>query len=100
MIYDIDNNPLPSYLMNLDGSGIFQFTIRINAKAGKYLRSESVSDLLVEGRHEGDSSWINLETTGIDTSAFDGTRTNYEIRLTADAVSTHVTHSFKIYVAT
>lgn len=99
MIYDIDNNPLPSYLMNLASSGIFQFSIRVNCRTGLHLRSESVSDLSVEGRKLGDSTWINLETTPIDLSADNETRQTYEIKLTAITVTSNVTESFRIYTA-
>lgn len=99
MIYDIDNNPLPSYLMNLAASGVFQFSIRVNCRTGLHLRSESVSDLAVEGRKQGDVSWVNLEGTGIDLSADDGTRQTFEVRLTAAGVSLRVTKNFKVYTA-
>ena len=98
MIYDIDSNPLPSYLMNLDAGSVYVFTIRINCRTGVYLRSESVSDLLVEGKKSTDSVWVNLETTPIDLSAYSDTFQNYDIRLTAGAVSDPVTKNFKIYV--
>jgi hypothetical protein len=97
MIYDIDNNPLPSYLMNLAASGVFQFSIRVNCRTGLYLRSQSVSDLLVEGRKQGDISWINLETTGIDLSADNETRQTFEVRLTASAVTARAIKNFKLY---
>lgn len=97
MIYDIDDNPLPSYLMNLASSGVSQFPIKVNCRTGLYLRSQTVSDILVEGRKLGDVSWINLETTGIDLSADDGTRQTYEVRLTAGSISTRLTKNFKIY---
>lgn len=97
MIYDINNNPLSSYLMNLAAFGVFQFFIRVNCRTGLYLRSEIVSDFVVEGRKQGDISWINLESTGIDLSADNGTRQTFEVRLTAESVSSRVTHSFKIH---
>ena len=99
MIYDITDSALPSYLMNLAASGVSQFSIRVNCRAGIYLRSESVSDLTVEGRKLGDTSWIDLESTGIDLSSHAGTRQTYEIKLTAAAVTGRVAHTFKIFAA-
>lgn len=99
MIYDIEDNPIASYLTNLDASGIFQCKIRVNCRTGLSLASESVSDLLVEAKHEDDSSWVNLETTPIDLTAFDGTRQNFDVRLTAAAVSVRTTRNFRIYTS-
>jgi hypothetical protein len=59
------------------------------------LRSETVSDLTVEARLSGTSTWINIETTPIDLTTWNGSRQNFEIRLTADNVV--VLHKFRIY---
>lgn len=98
MIFDTDNNPIQSFPFSIDAGEEKTFTVRIECRSGSYLRSETVSDLTVEARKVGDSDWIDLEASEIDLAPFDGTRQNFEIRMTAAAVSSAQTRNFKLTV--
>lgn len=83
MIYDTQDNPLTAASLSVTASQTQIFTIRVECRSGYFLRSETAADLTVEARRVGDAAWIDLETSQIDLSAWNATRQNFELRLTA-----------------
>lgn len=98
-IFDLDDNPISSFAMAIDSAGVATLQIRVECRTGYKLRCETVADLAVEAKRHVDSSYINLETTPIDLSAYDGSRQNFDVRLTASTVSVLTRENFKITVA-
>ena len=96
MFYDLADNPTPSFAITLSAGVPYVFAIRIDCRSNLSLKSESVSDLLVEGRLLGDVSWTNLESSEIDLTAYAGTRRSFEIQLTP-AADINVSKAFRLY---
>lgn len=82
------SDPLQRVTETVRANGSNIRTIRVQlAEAGFFLKCDhDVADVAVEGRAAGDVSWIDLETTGIDLSSYDGTSQDFEIRYTAGDV--------------
>lgn len=68
---------------------------KIECRTAYFLRCVPVADLTVEARKQGDVSWVDIETTPIDLSAFDGNLVIYEFRFTGTALKTR---NAKVYV--
>lgn len=83
MIFDLNDNPITSADLSVAAAAAQIFTLKIECRAGYFLRSDTAVDLAVEARREGDTAWTNIETGEIDLSAWNGTRQIFEIRLTA-----------------
>lgn len=99
MIFDTADNPISSFSMSIESAAVQTLTLRIECRTSYFLSCETVADLAVEGRKAGDVTWINLETTPIDLSAYNGTRQNFEIRLTAASVAAIQRRDFSIRVS-
>ncbi len=82
MIFDLNDNPLSSGQISETLGTSQTITIRVECRANYFLRAQTIADFTIEGRKVGDSTWIDLETTGIALTPFAGTKQNFEIRLT------------------
>lgn len=98
MIFDLDDNPVQSFPFSIESEEVKTFTVRLECRTNYFLRAQNVSLLTIEARKAGESSWTNIETDAINLSAFDGTRQNFEIRMTAAEVSGAENINFKITV--
>jgi hypothetical protein len=99
MIFDTDDNPLNSGQISVNAGSAATLTIRVECRAGYKLRAESVPDLNVEARKRGSlGAWTDLESSEIDLSADDGTRVDFDVRLTAGSLSAYALRQFKLKV--
>jgi hypothetical protein len=89
MIYSTDSIEILSANVSLASEQVTQFTIIVDCKTGEYLYSTALANIAVEARLVGEVSWTNLETTPIDLTSYNGTPQRFEIRLTADSVSSN-----------
>lgn len=90
---------LPAYARTAESGEVLVFTVPILCTAGYTLRVEqgSVSNVLIEARHVGDS-FVNIETTELDLTPWDGTTEDFEIRITVGTISSHVRVQFDVNV--
>jgi hypothetical protein len=98
MIYDLDDNPLSSGELTVESGEVKTLTVNIDCEPSQFLRAETVSDLTVEGKQQGESSYTNLETGGLDLTTWQGARDTFFIRLTAGAVTEITEHAFALKV--
>lgn len=87
MIYDLDQNPLSAAALSIRSGEQKIISVLIDAENDNLLRSETVAELLVEAKHNDQLSWTNLETDGLDLSAWSGSRATFQIRLTAGTIT-------------
>lgn len=73
-------------------------SVLIECHAGMFLSGETVEGLTVEARAAGEPSWTDIETTPIDLSTWDGTMQEFEVRVTAPAVTSDVVELFALRV--
>lgn len=99
MIYNLEEKEQISANLDVESAHEQQFSIYIDCVSGYFLRSGSVTNATIYGRQQGTVDWINLETTGIDLSANDGIRAIYEVKVSADTITSRVTQTFPISVS-
>lgn len=98
MIFDLEDNPVQSFPFSIESGEVKLFYLKIECRQNYFLRVSDVTDLTVEGRKSGDADWTDIEADAIDLSPDDGTRQNFEIRMTAAEVSTIQSRNFKLTV--
>jgi len=86
MIYDLSDNPITSFRFALVSAGVATLSVKIDCKTDYRLTCDVTANITVEGRKSGDVSWVNLESSFIDLSPYNGTRQTFEIRLTGASV--------------
>ena len=74
-------------------------TIRIDCETGYSLSSQATADAAVEVRRVGDVPWVNLETTPISLTPWDGTQQDFEIRVTAGTITSFMRRYIPIRVS-
>lgn len=99
MFYDKDDNPINNFSFSVNSADEQIMTLQIDCASGKSLRSQTVSDLAVSARHGTSGSWTDLETTGLDLGAWNGSRETFQIRFVAAPVSSVNTKNFSLYVS-
>lgn len=98
MIYDTDDNRIFSVAFAVESEQAATAMIRVDCNAGYYLRGEAVANLTVEARADGDVSWIDIETTPIDLTPYDGTFQDFELRFTAPEITAFSRAAFSLSV--
>lgn len=97
MIRDTNGNPVGTFATSIQASASQTYTVKIDCESDYELAADAVSDLTVEAKRTADVSWINIETTPIDLSAWNGTLQEFQIRVTA-ANSPGVERAFSVRV--
>jgi hypothetical protein len=97
MIYDTDGNRILSTALDVRSGEDEIITLKIDCLTGWQLSGEAVADVAVEARHQGDA-YVNIETTPISLTPWNGTLQTFEIRLTAGTITTALTRSFTLSV--
>ena len=87
MFYDLADNPIASYSGSIEAEAVQTYNLKADCRADRFLACGPVADLVVDARVSGDVDWIDLETTRIDLTPYDGQRKQFEIRVTAGSVS-------------
>lgn len=85
--------------LSLDAGGNSVFSLRIECRTSYFLKATVVADLAVEARPLGSATWIDIETTPIDLSAYNGTLQTFEFRLSADNVASITERDFILSVS-
>jgi hypothetical protein len=81
---DTDDMLLPA-IYRMDGTAGAHgrpFPIRFECRDGYFLTAIADVGVTVEGRHYGDSAWIDIVASPIDVSAYAPGTEDFEIRLT------------------
>lgn len=73
------------------------FTVTIDCYDGHYLTGEVVGDATIEAKHSS-GAYVDIETTSIDLSSWDGTQQTFLIRMTAGTITSHLTRAFRLRV--
>lgn len=96
MIYssDIVNDVLA---VSLESTTNRVFTVTIDCYDGHYLTGEVVGDATIEAKHSS-GAYVDIETTSIDLSSWDGTQQTFLIRMTAGTITSHLTRAFRLRV--
>jgi hypothetical protein len=84
---------------NSIASGAVQtYTIPVDCADGRVLTLDPrpIADLTIEAKRSADSVWVDFETTDIDLSPWDGTTQDFDIRVTAGAVSVLTNRQFVV----
>ena len=97
MIYDTDDNRILTAAVDLRSGETKTVTIQLDCLTGYQLSGEAVSDVTVEARHSGDS-FVDIETTPISLTPWNGTRETFEVRLTVGTITTPLTRAFTLSV--
>lgn len=99
MLYDSNSQLLTAANLSIDANSVNTFQIKVECRNGYFLVASTVEDLVVRARPVGDASWIDIETTPIDLSFYDGTIQDFEVRLTGGNVSLMTNRSFILSVS-
>ena len=87
MIYDLNSNPLTGQDLDVPPGEFVILAIQADCETGKFLRADGGVDVTVEGRFTGVGSYVNLQTVGIDTTPYAGTKKVFDLRVTAADIS-------------
>ena len=82
-IRDTNGDPIEMFSTSIQASSVQTYTVKIDCETDYELVADAVSDLTVEAKRTADASWVNIETTPIDLSAWDGTQQEFQIRVSA-----------------
>jgi hypothetical protein len=98
MIYDLnDNRMLSASIVAYSGVAVSgQF--KVDCKSGWRLSGQAVADALIEVAHHGDS-YVNIETTPIDLTTWDGSREIFDFRITPGTITAPLRRAFALTVA-
>lgn len=99
MNYDILDNRIIQKQIDVAPNSVYEFSYKTDCVTGKFLRCTAADNLTVEGKFGGDVSYFNLETVGLDTSAFNGLVKLVDIRITAANVPYDIEEVFLEVVA-
>lgn len=97
MFWDLDDREIMQFRFPIESGATKTMQLKTDCESGKTLLCSSVPNLLVEGKHTSSGTWINLETTGIDLTTWDGTIETFDIRFTADNLSSYSLENFFLY---
>jgi len=99
LIYDTDDNRILTAGFSVRSGEVKTVTIHIDCNTGYYLRCSDVDDLkmTVEARHDGDA-FVDIETTPISLTPWNGSREIFEIRVTAGVITTPTVRGFSLSV--
>lgn len=97
MIYDTDDNRILSTAFSVRSGDTETVTIKIDCLTGYQLSGQAVADAVVEARHDGDS-FVNIETTPISLTPWDGDREIFEVRVTAGTITVPLVRAFTLSV--
>jgi hypothetical protein len=102
VVSENDLQDLNSYAHSIRSAQQEIWTFSVPCTAGFVfgLDSRPLGSVTVEARKVGDAAWVDLEAGDIDLSPWDGTAQDFEIRVTADAVSTPVSVQINLTVHT
>lgn len=91
---------LDSYTSTMTEGDQVIWTFPIDCVAGFFLSTgpTSVPNVVIEAKHVGGLSWIDLETGDLALAPWDGTTEDFDIRLTAGAVAVPTEVPFDLFV--
>lgn len=98
MIRQLNHSPIVTAQVQIGPSSSIQFIILIDCVAGYKLYSSINAELGIFGRKQGDVSWVNLETSFIDLTPYDGNLYGFEIKLDSGAITAYHTNQFSLLV--
>ena len=98
MIKDLNDERLLSYAFAVRSGETKEFSLLIECNTGYYLRGSVVAGLALEAKHNLSGTWVDLETTPIDLSGWDGTDQEFDFRVTAGTITARDRVSFNISV--
>ena len=98
MIYDIHGSPLYSVAMAIGPDDELTAEIKVACKEGNFLRGTVVPGVTVSAKHEGGGHWVNIETTPIDLTPWDGDTEKFLIRFATGAIPAFDRVSFSLTV--
>jgi len=99
MIKDFSLNPLVNAQIQVNSEQSIEFTVLVDCALDYKMTATSTVLITVEGRKQGDTDWVDLQTDEIDLSDYDGTTQAFEIRVTADTITTHSFEQFTLRVS-
>lgn len=83
-IMDLDDNPLSSLNFALHFLEAKEFDIKVVCRVGVRLKSINGDNVFYYAKFEPGDSWTDLEATGLDLSAFDGTAKVVHVKVETD----------------
>jgi hypothetical protein len=98
MFYDLSGDLITNYRFMIEFEDQQTMSLKILCSA-KILKCTPAPDLIVEGRHSGNITWVDLETTGISLSPWDGDIEIFEVRFTATSGTVRQLDEFSFYLA-
>lgn len=90
LIFDTSGNPLTAISLYFEPDEVKTLPIVVLCLGGYKLFSDVVANMTVEARFAGVGSYINLETSQIDLTAYDGLYKDIDLRLTAGTAAHRV----------
>jgi hypothetical protein len=84
MIYDTDGNRKLSSHIELRPSEVKTESVLIDCLTGYQIAGHAVTNVTIECKHDGDA-YVNIETTPISLTPWDGTQEPFTFRYTAGA---------------
>lgn len=87
LLYDLEGYQLTNREILVEPGEDYDFKIQGDCRTGKFLRASVATNFSVFGRFEGIGSFINLMTTGLDLSAYDGQVKTFDIKVEADDIN-------------
>lgn len=94
MIFDLNNNRIFSGGIALESEEAKILSVRLDCRTGYVLSAES--PMTVEARLAGDTPWVDIKTSPISLTTWNGTRQTFEIRVTAGSTTTRERHEVRI----
>ena len=74
------------------------FTVTIDCHSGHELSGEAVADATIEAKHSAAGGYTNIESSPIDLSTWAGTQQEFQIKMTAGTITSHLVRSFRLRV--
>lgn len=82
MIYNLSNNQTSGGQIPVEINEPEELTIKIDCRAGYYLKPLNIQNAILEIRRQGDTDWHDFADGAFDLTPFHGTRQIFDVRLT------------------
>lgn len=87
MITDLGGFPLTSAMLDIQSNQERLLSIKIDCLAGYFLRCATVPEIQVSARHEDSPDFTDLESDGLDLTAWQDLRETFQIKLSVGEIS-------------
>ena len=83
MIYDLDGNRKLAMHPAVLPDGVVTESVLVDCRTGYQIAGHAVANVTIECQHDGDS-WVNIETTPISLTPWDGDQEQFNFRFTGE----------------